>query len=50
MGRTVIIIWVLAENKNAIKFYEKCGFVADGGKRIWQYGKPLEGIRMRRVL
>ena len=25
-----ICLWVLKENKRAIRFYEKCGFVYDG--------------------
>lgn len=50
LGKTIMTVWVLAENANAIKFYEKCGFIADGNKRIWEYGKSLDGIRMRRGL
>ena len=50
LGKTIMNVWVLAENTNSIKFYEKCGFAADGKTRIWNYGKPLTGIRMRREL
>lgn len=29
-----ICLWVLKENKRAIRFYQKCGFVADGEELI----------------
>lgn len=28
--KTIMIVWVFAENTNSIEFYEKCGFIADG--------------------
>lgn len=43
-------VWVLAENVNAIRFYEKCGFAADGKTETTEHGKTLERIRMRRDL
>jgi len=49
-GKSAMVVWVLSENTAAIAFYEKCGFFADGAKRQWNYGKVLEGIRMRRAL
>ena len=48
--KTVMIVWVLAENTAAIKFYKKCGFVADGERKKREYGKVLEIIRMRKSL
>ena len=45
-----ITVWLLADNLNAKRFYEKCGFIFDGGTREQEYGKTLQVIRMRRVL
>ena len=50
LGKTTMIVWVLAKNTNTIKFYESCGFTADGKTKIIKYGKALECIRMRRKL
>ena len=50
LGKTVMIVKVLVENTNAIKFYEKCGFIADGKINEVSYGKTLKSIRMRRNL
>jgi len=49
-GKTVMIVWVLAENTAAIKFYKKCGFIADGEEKQREYGKVLTIIRMRKSL
>ena len=49
-GKKVITLWVFAENTNAIKFYEKCGFSADGSTKNYNCGKVVECIRMRRSL
>ena len=49
-GKSSIILWVFAENAASIKFYESCGFRADGGEMEYQCGKPLTAIRMRRAL
>lgn len=40
-----IILWVLEENYRARKFYEKCGFSFDGGKKELVYGKTLVAMR-----
>ena len=48
--KTTMIVWVLAENTAAIKFYKKCGFVADGERKKREYGRILEIIRMRKSL
>ena len=50
LGKKHMTVWVFAENINSIKFYEKCGFAADGNTKILQCGKPLTAIRMRRDL
>ena len=50
LGKTVMTVWVFAENTNSIKFYEKCGFVADGKTKTYDCRKIMECIRMRRDL
>ena len=47
LGKTAMVLWVFAENINSIKFYEKCGFVADGNVREENRGKVIKSIRMR---
>ena len=49
-GKTTMTIWVLAQNTSAIGFYETCGFAADGTRKTYDYGKPLDLIRMRKAL
>jgi len=49
-GKTNMILWVFEENKNAIKFYEKCGFKPDGARKIYNCGKDINCIRMRKSL
>jgi hypothetical protein len=50
LGKTAIVLWVLADNTDSICFYEKCGFAADGKAKDLEYGKILKGMRMRRTL
>ena len=50
LGKTAIVLWVLADNTDSISFYEKCGFAADGKAKDLEYGRILKGIRMRRTL
>jgi GNAT superfamily N-acetyltransferase len=50
IGKKHMTVWVLAENINSIKFYEKCGFIADGKTKILNFGKPIAAIRMRRKI
>jgi len=50
LGKTVITLWVFAENTNAVKFYEKCGLTPDGKTKTLDCGKPMASIRMRRDL
>jgi ribosomal protein S18 acetylase RimI-like enzyme len=45
-----IVVWVFEENENSINFYKKHGFMADGMTRIHDYGKPVNSIRMRRIV
>lgn len=44
-GCTTVAIWVLRENPNAIRFYEKQGFVRDGAERLISRGKELIQFR-----
>ena len=39
-------LWVLEDNKRAIRFYEKCGFRADGTRQILKLGTEIAEIRM----
>jgi GNAT superfamily N-acetyltransferase len=50
LGKTVMTVWVFEDNTNSVRFYEKCGFTADGKTKILNCGKPLTAIRMRRDL
>jgi len=49
-GKKIMTVWVFAENANTIRFYEKCGFTADGKTKTYDCGKVMEIIRMRRGL
>lgn len=50
LGKKIMTVWVLEDNVNSVKFYEKCGFVADGKTATQNRGKPLTLIRMRKEL
>lgn len=41
-----IILWVLEDNKRAIAFYEKMGFILDGEEKIVEFGKAVKEKRM----
>lgn len=41
-----IYVWVLADNRRAIVFYEKVGFHADGEEKELLLGSPVRVIRM----
>ena len=45
-----LTLWVLENNHNAKRFYEKSGFAPDGCSREQNFGKILNAIRMRRRL
>jgi len=44
------VIWVLAENLRARKFYERCDFVFDGTQKAINIGKPLIELRYSKLL
>lgn len=39
-------VWVLKENKRAVRFYERCGFRPDGCEQTIRLGTPVTEIRM----
>ena len=41
-----VALWVLKDNKRAIRFYEKCGFVFDGTEKTIMLGRENTEIRM----
>lgn len=43
-----VALWVLKDNKRAIRFYEKCGFAADGTEKPISLGTEITEIRMVR--
>ena len=50
LDKITMILWVFEDNINSVKFYEKCGFAADGKTKILYCGKELTAIRMRKNL
>lgn len=50
VGKSTVILWVFAENKSAIRFYETCGFAFDGAEKTYSCGKELRCLRMRRTI
>jgi ribosomal protein S18 acetylase RimI-like enzyme len=50
MGKRIMTVWVFAENVNSIRFYEKCGFSADGKRAVKDYGRNIEAVRMIKYL
>jgi ribosomal protein S18 acetylase RimI-like enzyme len=52
MGCVEVTLWVLRDNARAIRFYERHGFQADGGRKIErrEHGAELHEIRLRRPL
>jgi len=50
LGKKIMTVWLLEDNINAKRFYEKCGFTVDGKTAVRNFGKPLTSIRMRRDL
>ncbi|MBR3771528.1 MAG: GNAT family N-acetyltransferase [Clostridium sp.] len=41
-----IFLWVLEENKRAIRFYERYGFKMDGKRKEWELGTMVSIVRM----
>lgn len=50
VGKNNIILWFFEKNISSIKFYERCGFVADGASKIYNCGNEMKCLRMRRSL
>jgi ribosomal protein S18 acetylase RimI-like enzyme len=46
-GYSQICLWVLKENKRAIHFYQKCGFISDGEELV---SPNIEATEIRMVL
>lgn len=50
-GRTRTVLWTLASNARARRFFESAGFAADGAERPWQAGViTLTELRYTRTL
>ena len=49
-GYSQISLWVIEENKRAIKLYERMGFVQDGTTRIINVGKEIKDLRYKLML
>ncbi len=47
-GYSAAALWVLRDNRRAVRFYEKCGFTPDGTEQTVELGAPLCEIRMIR--
>ena len=45
-GCRVVCVWVLKDNRKAIRFYERVGFRADGAEQDYTLGTPVRIIRM----
>ena len=45
-GHPSIVVWVLKDNERAIRFYQKCGFVADGKEKTLKLGSEVKEMRM----
>ena len=50
LGYGSVLLWVLEDNHRARRFYEKQGFVADGGRKMITRGKELADIRYRKAI
>ena len=50
LGKRFICLWVLTENESSIKFYEKCGFKANGKTKLQERGKTMKIIQMKKDL
>ena len=47
-GYSAAALWVLRDNRRAVRFYGKCGFTPDGAEQTIDLGAPLCEIRMIR--
>jgi GNAT superfamily N-acetyltransferase len=50
LGHTEAILWVLAANERARRFYEAAGWRTDGGEKTEEIGEPVSEVRYRRPL
>ena len=48
MGMQRVTLWVLSTNRQAIAFYERCGFTTDGAVKEQVIGSPVTELRMGR--
>lgn len=46
----IVALWVFKDNLRARRFYEKCGFIADGKENTFELITPLEEVRMTKEL
>lgn len=46
--RPVQVLWVLERNVRSRRFYERCGFAADGTRKLEDLGGPVAEVRMVR--
>lgn len=49
-GFNQVILWVLEENMDARRFYERMGFCLDGMYREVELGKPLKAVRYKKAM
>ncbi len=49
-GCASAVLWVLAGNHRARRFYEAAGYVADGASHVIQWDTPLKAVRYRKPL
>ena len=42
----LFVVWVLKDNERAIRFYERCGFKADGKQKVLKLGSEIAEMRM----
>lgn len=42
----VVVLWAFKDNARALRFYERVGFLPDGGEKEITLGAPVKGIRM----
>lgn len=50
MGRTHVILWVLKDNRSAISFYERAGFILAGQERLIRRGAELVQVRYEKTI
>ncbi len=47
-GLTPVLLWVLRDNAASRRFYQRCGFIADGAEHVYEVaGEPLPEVRYR---